>query len=78
MLSARVGQAESVLAYAAVADLLGDVDPAVLAELPDVQRLAVDRVLLRASSDGAQPPINVWSRRRLLPSSNDSPSTRPC
>ncbi len=36
--SARGGQAESVLAYAAVADLLGDVDPAVLAELPDVQR----------------------------------------
>ena len=50
--SARAGQAESVLAYAAVADLLGDVDPAVLAALPDVQRLAVDRVLLRASSEG--------------------------
>ena len=50
--SARAGQAESVLAYAAVADLLGDVDPAVLTALPDVQRLAVDRVLLRASNEG--------------------------
>ena len=48
---ARVGQAESMLAYAAVADLLRDVDAAVLAGLPDVQRLAVDRVLLRASSE---------------------------
>ena len=52
MFSARAGQAESVLAYAAVADLLGDVDPAVLAGLPDLQRIAVDRVLLRASSEG--------------------------
>jgi DNA-binding CsgD family transcriptional regulator len=56
VLSARVGQAESVLAYAAVADLLGDVEPDVLAGLPDVQRVAVDRVLLRASSDG--PPTD--------------------
>ena len=51
MFSARVGQAESVLAYAAVADLLRDIDAAVLAELSDVQRVAVDRVLLRASSE---------------------------
>ena len=49
--SARVGQAESVLAYAAVADLLRDIDDSVLAELFDVQRVAVDRVLLRASSE---------------------------
>src|SRR6478736_5809681 len=49
--SARVGQAESVLAYAAVADLLRDIDDFVLAELSDVQRVAVDRVLLRASSE---------------------------
>ncbi|HET7667734.1 MAG TPA: AAA family ATPase [Mycobacterium sp.] len=47
---ARVGQEESRLAYAAVADLLRDIDGAVLAELPEVQRVAVDRVLLRASS----------------------------
>ncbi len=52
LLSARVGQAESVFAYAAVADLLGDVDPGVFDELPEVQRIAVDRVLLRASGNG--------------------------
>jgi DNA-binding CsgD family transcriptional regulator len=52
VLSARAGQAETVLTYAALADLLGGVDPVVLAELPDVQRIAVDRVLLRASADG--------------------------
>ena len=54
VLSARVGETESVLAYAAVADLLGDLDPALLEQLPDLQRLAVDRVLLRASTDGPQ------------------------
>jgi DNA-binding CsgD family transcriptional regulator len=52
VLSARVGQTESVLAYAAVADLLGDVAPELIAGLPDLQRIAVDHVLLRASSDG--------------------------
>ncbi|MDT5207670.1 MAG: hypothetical protein QOF67_85, partial [Mycobacterium sp.] len=50
--NARAGQAESVLAYAVVADLIGDVDPTVLADLPDMQRIAVDRVLLRASGEG--------------------------
>jgi DNA-binding CsgD family transcriptional regulator len=48
VLSAAVGHTESVLAYAAIADLLRDVDAAVPAELPDVQRVAVDHVLLRA------------------------------
>jgi hypothetical protein len=43
-----------VLAYAAVADLLGNVDPALFAELPDVQQVAVDRVLLRSGSEGPQ------------------------
>lgn len=52
VLSARVGQAESVLAYAALADLLSAVDPETIAGLPDVQRLAIDRVLLRAGGDG--------------------------
>jgi DNA-binding CsgD family transcriptional regulator len=52
VVSARVGQAESALAYAAVADLIGDVDPAVLAELPEMQRIALDRVLLRAGGEG--------------------------
>ncbi|WP_353361468.1 AAA family ATPase [Mycobacterium sp.] len=54
VLSARVGETESVLAYAAIADLLGDVDPAILGRLPPVQRLAVDRVLLRASTEGPE------------------------
>jgi DNA-binding CsgD family transcriptional regulator len=52
VLSARAGHAESILAYAAVADLLRDVELAVLAMLPDVQRLALERVLLRANGDG--------------------------
>lgn len=51
VLSARVGQAETVLAYAAVADLLSDVDADVLDALPPVQRVAVDHVLLRATSE---------------------------
>ena len=52
VLSARVGQAESVLAYAALADLLAEADSAVMATLPELQRLALDRVLLRAVADG--------------------------
>jgi DNA-binding CsgD family transcriptional regulator len=52
VLSAQTGQAESMLAYAATADLLGDVESAVLDQLPDVQRVALDRVLLRADLDG--------------------------
>lgn len=52
VLSAQVGEAETVLAYAAVGDLLGDIETATLDGLPDVQRLAVDRVLLRAPGDG--------------------------
>ncbi|BBX04551.1 LuxR family transcriptional regulator [Mycolicibacterium moriokaense] len=52
VLSARAGQAETVLTFAALADLLGGVDPDVLAELPDVQRIAVDRVLLRTTAEG--------------------------
>jgi DNA-binding CsgD family transcriptional regulator len=52
VLTAQVGEAETVLAYAAVGDLLGDIESATLDRLPDVQRLAVDRVLLRAAGDG--------------------------
>ncbi|HZU47232.1 MAG TPA: AAA family ATPase [Mycobacterium sp.] len=52
VLSAAAGQAESILAYAAVADLLSDVESAVLTALPDVQRIALERVLLRANGDG--------------------------
>ena len=46
----RGGQAETTLAYAAVADLLGDVDAEVIDALPELHRVAVDRVLLRAGA----------------------------
>jgi DNA-binding CsgD family transcriptional regulator len=52
VLSARAVQAESVLAYAVVADLLADVAPEILDTLSSVQRIAVDRVLLNDRSDG--------------------------
>ena len=54
VLKARVGQAESVMAFAALADLLHDVEDDHFATLPALQRLALDRVLLRAGSDGPQ------------------------
>jgi DNA-binding CsgD family transcriptional regulator len=52
-LSARPSAAESVMAYASLADLLGDVDEATLAYLPYPQRHAIERVLLRA--EGSEP-----------------------
>ena len=52
VMSARAVQAESVLAYTVVADLLADVDPAVVEMLPPVQRVAMDRVLLTERADG--------------------------
>ncbi|MGX9789164.1 helix-turn-helix transcriptional regulator [Mycobacterium sp. MMS18-G62] len=52
VLTARAWEAESVLAYTTVADLLAGVDDDVLAGLPEVQRVAVDRVLLRDDTDG--------------------------
>jgi DNA-binding CsgD family transcriptional regulator len=52
--SARASQVESVLAYAVVADLISDVGSTALRGLPEVQRRAMDRVLLRA--DGGDPP----------------------
>ncbi len=51
VLSARPAQAESVLAYASLADLLSGVDATVLTDLPTPQRLAVDRVLLRHEAE---------------------------
>lgn len=55
-LTARVGHAESVMAFSALADLVADVDSEHLAALPGLQRLALDRVLLRAGADG--PPTD--------------------
>lgn len=55
ILSAQAGQAELTFAYATAADLLGEVEP-VADKLPDVQRAALDRVLLRADLGG--PPVD--------------------
>ena len=52
VLAARVGATESVLAYASLADLIVDIDPDVFNQLPSLQRLALDRVMLRANGDG--------------------------
>lgn len=51
VLATRPAESESVLAYASLADLLGGVDAAVLSSLPTPQRLAIDRVLLRAEAE---------------------------
>ena len=51
VLSTRPNAADTVLAYASLADLLGGVEEAVLAKLPEPQRLAIDRILLRATED---------------------------
>ena len=51
VLSARPAEAESVLAYASLADLLSSVDSSVWTELPNPQRRAIDRVLLRAEAE---------------------------
>lgn len=47
VLSARASAAEAKLAFAVLADLLDDVDLTVLDQLPPVQRVALNRVLLR-------------------------------
>ena len=52
VLSTRVAEAESVLAYAGLAALLDDVESAAFDALPTPQRLAIDRVLLRITADG--------------------------
>lgn len=53
VLSARAGAAEVSMAFATLADLFGGIGPAVLADLPAPQRLAVDRVLDRDESGPA-------------------------
>ena len=63
VLSARAWEAESVLAYGTLADLLGEVSAEVLAGLPDVQRIAVDRVQFRGVT-GDRRQTTRWSPRR--------------
>ena len=53
VLSTRTAAVESSLAYASLADLLRGVGATALAALPQPQRVAVDRILLRSSEDGA-------------------------
>jgi DNA-binding CsgD family transcriptional regulator len=52
VLSARAVHAESALAYAALADLLRDVPASVIDRLPEPQRIAIDRVMLRGADTG--------------------------
>ncbi len=54
VLSARAGEAESAMGYAAVADLLRDVKSSIFVRLPNLQRVAVDRVLLRSGDEGPE------------------------
>ena len=57
VLATRPAQTESALAYVSLADLLSRVDAAVINALPDPQRRALDRVLLRSHpSDEATDP----------------------
>src|ERR1700743_615396 len=53
----RAAAAESVLAYAALGDLLSDVDDSIWADLPEPQRQGLDAALLRRRHDtrGADP-----------------------
>ena len=51
VLAAQATEAETALAYSGVADLLADLEPSAFDHLPGLQRLAVDRVLLRAGTD---------------------------
>jgi DNA-binding CsgD family transcriptional regulator len=53
VLSTRTAAMESGLAYASLADLFRGVGAATLAALPQPQKVAVDRILLRSSEDSA-------------------------
>src|SRR5258705_10128001 len=53
VLSTGAVNAQSVLAYGPLADLLTGLDPDTWADLPDPQRIAVDRVLRRKHRAGA-------------------------
>ncbi|SEH52057.1 ATP-, maltotriose-and DNA-dependent transcriptional regulator MalT [Mycolicibacterium rutilum] len=65
VLSARAWEAESKLAYGTVADLLADIDPDALATLPNVQRVAVNRVLLRDDAGGPETDQHVVAAAML-------------
>ncbi len=85
VLTARSAEAESVLAYAGLADLLADIDDSILAELPAPQQQSLDAALLRgsassASSDaravgaafvGVLERLVTWSQRPVLVAIDD-------
>ncbi|CDO07010.1 AAA family ATPase [Mycolicibacterium cosmeticum] len=50
VLRAQPGQSESVLAYASTADLLADIEQAAFDRLPSLQRIALERILLRTEA----------------------------
>lgn len=52
VLMARAASAESVLAYTALADLLNEVHASEWADLPEPQRIAIDRILLCGDETG--------------------------
>jgi hypothetical protein len=53
VLTTRPAEAELVIAYSALADLLGSVEARLLERLPPAQMRAVDQVLLRADEPDA-------------------------
>ncbi|WP_101950806.1 AAA family ATPase [Mycobacterium sp. 3519A] len=57
-LSARAAKVEADMAYGTVADLFAEVDAEVLTGLPELQRAAVDRVLLRGGSDASSADVH--------------------
>lgn len=67
VLATRPVEAESVLAYASLADLLGGVDAAEFTHLPAPQQVAIDRVLLRGdAADAATDPRAVAAAFRSV------------
>jgi ATP/maltotriose-dependent transcriptional regulator MalT len=51
VLSARPAESESVLAYAALADMLGELNNDAWADIPEPQRMALDSVVLRTGTN---------------------------
>jgi hypothetical protein len=64
VLASRAAEAESVLAYAALADLLSDVDESVWADLPAPQQQSLDAA--DASATRAQPQSVRHSKRSTI------------
>jgi hypothetical protein len=65
VLSTQAVQANSALAHAVVADLISDVGRAAVRGLPEIQRVAMDRVLLRAGGRGPPSDLRVFGTALL-------------